>query len=319
MKTFIHHNGALGDLLLSLPCIRAIRRDAGFVHIAGKADVADLLRETGHAAEASSAESAFYASLYTATPEERTMEFLSQFDRAFLFTSRSDSPIAANFRKAVPRTETIITIPPAGVRRHVSEFRMEQLSCRAEEESNSEISPALLCIPPLYKERAREFLAGSGYDGVRGMLMGVHPGSGGKGKCWPIENYLMLAERIIQDRETFFLFFSGQTEGPDVKGKIEDFACGHRRVIHVSDAGLVTVAALLSTCDLYVGNDSGVTHLAATVNAKVVALFGPTDPLFWKPIGQGVEVISAGPCGGSPRAITVEEVYTRAMALLSRK
>jgi len=319
LKTLIHHSGALGDLLLSLRCIGTIRRLSGLVHIAGGSDAADFLREAGYADEASSAEAAFYSSLYTTTPDEKTMEFLSRYDRAFLFTLRSDSRIVENFRKAVRQTETIITIPPPGVRRHVSEYRMEQLSHKIDGGSDPALSSGLLRIPSLPIERAEEFLAGSGYDSTGMTLIGMHPGSGGKGKCWSIERYLALAGRMKQDRDIFFLFFSGPAEGPDVKEKVDDFARRQRRVIHVSNARLVTVAALLSLCHLYVGNDSGVTHLAAAVNADVLALFGPTDPFFWKPLGRGVEVISALPPAGFPQAITVEAVYERMTSFLSRR
>jgi ADP-heptose:LPS heptosyltransferase len=51
------------------------------------------------------------------------------------------------------------------------------------------------------------------------------------------------------------------------------------------------LAALLARAGAYVGNDSGVTHLAAASGAPTIALFGPTDPRVWAPLGPRVEVI----------------------------
>ena len=55
---------------------------------------------------------------------------------------------------------------------------------------------------------------------------------------------------------------------------------------------LKKVAALLSLCDVFLGNDSGLTHLAAAVGVETVALFGPTDPGEWAPRGRRVTVVS---------------------------
>ncbi|HEY1267129.1 MAG TPA: glycosyltransferase family 9 protein, partial [Candidatus Binatia bacterium] len=56
--------------------------------------------------------------------------------------------------------------------------------------------------------------------------------------------------------------------------------------------GLGQLAALLSMADVYIGNDSGVTHLAAAGGVKTIALFGPTDPVEWAPRGSNVEIIT---------------------------
>jgi lipopolysaccharide heptosyltransferase III len=53
------------------------------------------------------------------------------------------------------------------------------------------------------------------------------------------------------------------------------------------------LGALLSRAGLFVGNDSGVTHLAAAAGAPTVALFGPTDPAQWAPVGPAVVVVRA--------------------------
>ena len=93
----------------------------------------------------------------------------------------------------------------------------------------------------------------------------------------------------------------------------------------LTNLSLNELAAVLRKCDLYVGNDSGVTHLAAAVGIPVVALFGPTDPRVWGPRGDKVLTVYKGlecsPCSREKmrgcknqrcmEEISVEEVYRR--------
>lgn len=113
----------------------------------------------------------------------------------------------------------------------------------------------------------------------------IHPFSGSPKKCWPIERYQELARRLPMPVRW--------CAGP------ED---------HLPNAvrfdNLYELACWLATARLYIGNDSGITHLAAAVGTRVIALFGPTDPSIWAPRGQNVRVIAQP----TLESITVEEV-----------
>jgi ADP-heptose:LPS heptosyltransferase len=69
-------------------------------------------------------------------------------------------------------------------------------------------------------------------------------------------------------------------------------------------APLLEVAHHLQQCRCYLGNDSGITHLAAMLGVPTVAIFGPTDPKIWRPMGPFVKVIQ----GYSLEDVTVDEV-----------
>ena len=301
MKTFIHHNGALGDLLLSLPCIRAIKEKSGLIHIACRADVGGLLRETRCVDEASSSDSSLYSSLYLTEADAKAARFLSGFDRAFIFTTQNNSELALAVGRIIRETRTIITVPPDGLKEHAESFRLKQLAMAHEPQSRS----PLLEIPSAYRASAKNILNGAGcsFDGTH--LIALHPGSGGKRKSWPLENYLALAKKIIHLHNSFVLILSGPVEDAATKKEIDDFTQKYDNAAHVQDEELVMVAALLSLCTLYIGNDSGISHLAGAVSSDVIVLFGPTDPAKWRPSGGRVQVISAG----SLSAISVEEVY----------
>lgn len=306
-KTFIHHDGALGDLLLSLPCIRVIRDNSDFVHLAGPPGAAELLKETGYVHETSHVGRALFTSLHSKEIERAALDFLKQFDYAVVFTRRRDSLFTINIEKMIPHTEIIVTIPSEGVESHVSQFRLNQLALGGE----SVDLESKLTIPFPYREKAKEFLVRSfGAEGG-GPLIAFHPGSGGKRKCWPLKNYFRLVEKLMNRQACRILFLTGPAEESEVADDILGFAHGHIRVVHVRNEPLIMVASLLAACDLYAGNDSGISHLSAAVSGKVIVLFGPTDPLLWKPTGTGVEVMSAGISDDSLAGVSVDEVYER--------
>lgn len=304
-KVFLHHDGALGDVLLSLPCILAIKADCGLSHIAGRHDVVRLLKGTGVTDDSSSSDSSIYASLYGPDTGEKASSFLSQFDHAFVFTTRGDSILASSIERIIPMTKTILTIPPKGTIEHVSDFRLKQLIPGGKTVTNS----PLLEIPPRHRQSAMEFLSARGFPSDGMHLIALHPGSGSTSKCWPLEKYLALAERTLSRIHSKVLIFSGPAESRRVRERIDDFALTNKNVLHVHDEDLALVAALLSMCRVYVGNDSGISHMASAMNGNVIVLFGPTDPRIWRPLGSRVRVISSGVTGSSLPGITVDEVY----------
>ena len=306
-KAFVHHDGALGDVLLSLPCIGAIRDNSDLVHLAGPPDVAELLKKSGYVHETSPAGSALFTSLYANEIEGATLDFLEQFDHAVVFTRGGDSLFAANIGKVISRTEIIVTIPPEGVRSHVAQFRLNQLALGGKSDNLHEG----LSISPRYLEKGKEFIVRSFGSEGRGPLMVFHPGSGCKRKCWPLEDYFRLVEKLLNRRACRILFLTGIAEEPEVADGIHGFAHGHKNVVHIRNEPLIMVASILANSELYVGNDSGITHLAAATGGNVIVLFGPTDPFLWKPLGAGVQVISTGISDNSLTGLSVDEVYKR--------
>jgi ADP-heptose:LPS heptosyltransferase len=67
-----------------------------------------------------------------------------------------------------------------------------------------------------------------------------------------------------------------------------------KRPIIVENLSVLELASVLERCDIFVGNDSGVTHLSWAVGTKTLAIFGPTDPLVWGPRGEGTVICRRG-------------------------
>ncbi len=153
--------------------------------------------------------------------------------------------------------------------------------------------------------------------GSGGPLVVIHPGAAWRYKRWPVERCSELAGRLSRDLGAT-VFVTGSDSERELAGRVADGAVRGRAV--AGDYELPAVVALLAAADVYVGADTGITHLASLVGTPLVALFGPGDPQRFGPAG-GAEVIishrqSCTPCeqrecaqdGACMRAITVDEV-----------
>jgi ADP-heptose:LPS heptosyltransferase len=114
----------------------------------------------------------------------------------------------------------------------------------------------------------------------------IHPGSGGSSKCWP--NFAELA-RVIP-------------EAMILTGPCESFASAEHRTL--KGLSLQEVSKRIRMCRMFIGNDSGITHLAAYWGCPTLALFGPTDPQIWGPIGRRVKIIRKQPL----TSISIEDI-----------
>jgi ADP-heptose:LPS heptosyltransferase len=308
VRTLLFHDGALGDVLLSLPCITSIGKNPAALDVVCRDDVGRLLKASGVVHGAFSSDSRVFSSWYVGRPDNAAREMLERYGRAFVFTLRWGSDLANNIARTVPDTRVIITVPPANCRTHVAEFRLRQL-----QDALLHHGPVRLSVPPDLRRRAREVLTRAGHDGQKRLIV-VHPGSGGKRKCWPLERYFELAERVAEKAGAFILFLTGSAEEPLVRERIEGFVRSRTCMAHISDADLTVVAGLLAQGRLFVGNDSGISHLAAAVSVPVIALFGPTDPSLWAPRGPNVQIIAARTLD----AISVDDVFEAATECSAR-
>ena len=305
MKTFVYHDGALGDVLLSLPCIRRLKACSGSVYVVGRGDVVRFLKDTGFADDAASSDQSLFASMHSAL-DHRLRTFLCGFDRACVFTAQEHPAAAAAIRQAIPRSRTIRTIPPDGSQMHTAHYRFSQL-----EPGRLRLPDgyALLSLPPEKANTARSLLREAGYDPGTGLIA-MHPGSGGRQKCWPRERYFELIERLQALYDAFVILFTGDAEGGELRKSVCRYAQGRKNLFHAADLDLMSAASLLSHCGLYIGNDSGFSHLAGMLSCTTIVLFGPTDPLLWRPLGPRVAVVSTDTLGPMTR-ITEDEVIEK--------
>ncbi|RKY01274.1 hypothetical protein DRP77_09930 [Candidatus Poribacteria bacterium] len=134
---------------------------------------------------------------------------------------------------------------------------------------------------------ARTLLRERGVD-PEGMIVGIHPGGGWPYKLWGAEGFARLAEMFAAELGARVLLFCGPGE-EELAERVESLSSAG--VIRFEGLPLRTVAALISLCSLYVGNDTGTTHLAAAVGTPTVAIFGPTDHIRSGPYGEHTALV----------------------------
>ena len=135
-------------------------------------------------------------------------------------------------------------------------------------------------------------------------LVAIHPGSGSPRKNWPVERWRALGRWLEEKHRCRVLVISGEAESP---GLLEDVGeAWHCRPLE-------ELADQLARCQLFIGHDSGVSHLAAATGARGVLLFGPTDPAMWAPPTARATVLRRGP---EVAAISIAEVQAAATAAL---
>ncbi len=138
-------------------------------------------------------------------------------------------------------------------------------------------------------------------------LVFIHPGAGKRVNRWPDKYYAALADRLIVRGCTVLVDISPGDE--DAVDKM--LYAMQRKAVIVPLVNLSRLAGLISRCHLFIGNDTGILHLAAATGTKTIGLFGPTDPAHWKPPGESNLALRGA--GGALSRLSVDEVARVAM------
>ena len=148
-----------------------------------------------------------------------------------------------------------------------------------------------------------------------GPLVIIQPGSGGVEKCWHIDNFYALAE-VLSEKGFKPLFLLGPAEMERFKKTMIDRLAVMAGV--VSELSLAETFQLLCVADCFVGNDSGITHMAASASVPTVACFGPTDPAIYAPLGPKTEIAKFAPAEfASPMPEAVEDICRKVEQFLT--
>jgi ADP-heptose:LPS heptosyltransferase len=166
--------------------------------------------------------------------------------------------------------------PPPGV--HASRWSAEPARALG---ALPDPDPPVLCFAATEAECAAVTLAR-----LPGRFLAVHPGAGSPAKAWPAERFAALVRRHAAGHR--WLLVAGPADGDAA-----DALLSLPGAVVARELPLRVLAAVLSRAGLFVGNDSGVSHLAAAAGAPTLALFGPTDPAQWSPVGPHVETVSS--------------------------
>jgi|UniRef100_A0A7C5AMX7 heptosyltransferase-3 len=282
---FVWHQGGLGDLLLAGPALVALRRRyvSARLVVAGNPARWRLLAEILSLSGIWNSGEALWSALYLEDVPlpPGLVHRLAEIDLALVFSPRPRPVFLKRLTKA--GVSRVFWLPsfPSEEGEHVVRLQAKRL---AELGLAEDLSPLKLNLNGKG--------AGGGDEGPNGPLLTVAPGSGHPAKNWPLSHYYEVTRALSWEAGLKVVWLAGPAEAellPYLKG----LAAAQDQVVWANQP-LIKVARLLARTKLYLGGDSGLTHLAAAAGAqRVVALFGPTDPRVWAPLGENVTVLTA--------------------------
>jgi hypothetical protein len=301
-RAIILQPGALGDCLLTLPLVKLMKEALGLggVDLVGHAEYVGILPERTCVDSIRSIDTAELHRLFVVpasfdlADRDPLIHMFADYSWIVTFLGEPGSDFEQNliFTANCSHSAEVITLPlkaADGGQQHISEFYMKQFARQSSLSSDqAKVSEKVVSVRvrDADRDRGMEVLEQAGVDLTRRLVV-IQPGSGGPKKCWHLDNFLALA-RQLQDREVEALFLLGPAEmerlRPSEKVQI------HAAAKCVAHLALTQVIGLLSCADAFLGNDSGVTHLAAGMGVRTVAVFGPTDPFVYRPLGRAVTV-----------------------------
>ena len=290
----IFRGGAIGDFVLTLPAIHAVRQAFPATDLLLIGHPATLA--LGPTASILDSEDPRLIPLHRPGPlPSATRELFAATQRVLAYATNAQQHFGPQLRRAVAGPVLLWDPrPPADFRGHIVDHLL---------------SPLRQWGLPVSDRAPRIALRPRDYGYVDALAAApevvIHLGSGSPAKCWPVANFHVLAS-ALQKKGWHTALLCGPVE------RARQLAVGDLRTLYPPD--LRSLAGLLAKAALFIGNDSGPGHLAAAVGTPTLTLFGPTDPRLWAPRGKCSQILQAS--AADIAAIPTAAAIDAALALL---
>ena len=306
-KGLILHSGAIGDCLLTLPLAAYLKRACGLphVHFMGRPEAVGFYPQRSCIDSIRPMESVPLHRLFEPEGQfvldehDRLITAFDGYEQIVSFLGADHPTFEHNLILTVHCSHSAeITMlplaPSSNTPESVSYFYIRYFA-----EQNGLDLPTVDLSSSWLTPTAEDFLAGR--DRLRQVGVNpdasvaiLHPGSGGRHKCWHPENFVGLANALgARGLKPVFLFVPAEQErfSQSLQNQFQQTAPV------LSNLNLAEVLEVLTQADLFVGNDSGISHLAGALGKKTLAIFGPTDSVLYHPLGPAVTIFQADPEG----------------------
>ena len=287
--------GAIGDFILTLPVLSALRQHdptaqlelLGYPHIAQLALVGGLV-DAVRPIEARDLAAAFAPDVLLSP---HLAAYFSRFD---LILSYLYDP-GEVFQENVARVSGARFLagphrPDPDGHRHASEVMLDPLA-QLGVVTPDPIPRLRLRAPSLPAPDPRTAPAALA-PGMMSRRLAVHPGSGSERKNWPEPCWAALLARLAAEGDWSLLLLGGEAEGERLERLAVRWPAGRLEVAR--SLPLVQLAQRLSSCQFFIGHDSGITHLAAALGLPGLVLWGESPLEVWRPRHQAMECLLAG-------------------------
>jgi ADP-heptose:LPS heptosyltransferase len=280
-KLLIFHQGALGDFVLTFPALIRLKKHFTPIDAVCKPQLGELTKELGLIDNWFSQDAARFASLFSDLIDPDVKNLLNFYDEIILFSFSKDLAQSINQIRHHP-VHRIPPRPEPTAKIHVALHLLKNLSiCGLITDDNDLNTP---------KQSSFYLQQEVFYNTSHSRKVLLHPGAGSQKKMWPIKNFLQVDGLLKSDgyRPEYII-------GPADRFLRDELRMdGVRQSVVHTPENIAVLAALMKTAGGYIGNDSGVSHLAAYFGLPTVAIFGPSDPEMWRPLGPRVEIVRPG-------------------------
>ena len=296
-KILVIRGGAIGDFILTLPVLAALRRQfpESRLEVLGYPHIARLAVAGGLADDARPIESRALAGFFARDGEldGALKDYFASFSIILSFLYDPDGIFQANVAR-FSRAQFIVgphrPDDRAGI--HATEVFLKPLERLAIFEADPVPRLSLNSGPSAFNQLA------------------LHPGSGSERKNWPEARWSKLLRWLAAETSWPLLLVGGEAEGDRLSRLTQGMASGRCEILACQP--LPEVARRLATCAAFVGHDSGISHLAAAVGLPGITLWGDSAAAVWRPRSDRFQVIQAL---GERESLTVEELVVAIRAL----
>ena len=307
LKIMIRATNWVGDAIMALPALRAIRQghpDAA-ISIVARPYVADIYRDQQICDELIPYDPNGVHRGWSGREKLAADLRNRKFDMALLLQNAFDAAWLA-WRAQIPQRigyardsrslllTKAIPVPKSGeIPAHEKFYYLELLRRAGWLDQLTDEPHIALRVPDAARQRATQTLL---ENGARPHTARIAVGAGasyGSAKCWPPERFAKSLNALLSHTDADVILFGTPGELPVSTAIASEL---QRAPINLTGkTSIADLPALLSQCHLFLGNDSGAMHVAAAVSLPVVAIFGPTDPNGTAPVTPRITIVQQKP------------------------
>ena len=307
-RILVIRGGAIGDFILTLPAIAALRRQFPQAHleVLGYPHIAQLAVAGGLADRVQPIEARGLAGFFArgGTLEPDLVDYFSEFDLVISYLYDPDEIFKTNVGRCLVKQFIVGPHrPDEADRTHATQVYLKPLERLAIFDADP--VPRLALDPrPLGAAKRSE-------DGSTLNQLALHPGSGSEKKNWPETKWAGLIQQIIATTRWNLLLVGGEAEGERLRRLAA--VLPPARCSIAQGLPLAELAQRIQSCAAFVGHDSGITHLAAAVGLPCVVLWADTLEEVWRPQGEPLVILKEIT---GVQAISVEKVMNELCKLV---
>jgi heptosyltransferase III len=288
IDTLVIHPGALGDVLQAVPALSSLERLGHRITFAGQPRLGELLQGTGLVLAATPFDTFGIEALFADVPvPDRLASRLSRFRRAVSWFGAREPGYAGRLGALVPEVIVAPPVPddesPLTVWEHLVETLGKWHVVRPSEHH-------ALATTERWRIAARTTFMALGVDESRPLLI-AHPGAGARWKEAPAARFAQALERMVADGGFEVLIHQGPADGNAVNALLRVLTIPTQLLL---EPALTELAGALALAKAYLGSDSGVSHLAASVGTPSVILYPPETIRQWAPWGPSAVALGVG-------------------------